>query len=346
MRIANITGALVIGVVLLSASSASAQMVPDSEEDSAEKEKAEKEQKEKVGGAIQSDDSGRNVGVAKQNQASLQKSWSVGGVVETHRLIRQDDLQGNGRSKALNYLFLFAGYGITKYDRVMVRTGVFQRFIADEGESGVRMDDVEPIYTRIIPLPWQITWRESLGVILPVSYESQRNDMIVTPRLITQLDRRFGTFNLTFKNSNAAWFHKFKTNAGGDALPYASFSWSLTGEYAMPFHESLSVGAIAYTGLTLTHDPENGNDPNVQRFGAVTDPNFGNRQPVQNSYGGSAFVRYILPEVKGAKSDFTVGYSNGDYGVGYMGMNRDGVNRVYGFWRTNAEVYAELGVRY
>ena len=25
---------------------------------------------------------------------------------------------------------------------------------------------------------------------------------------------------------------------------------------------------------------------------------------------------------------------------------RDGVNRVYGFWRTNAEVYAELGIRY
>lgn len=338
---------IVAAVLVLLPSTAWAQMpMPESDEDTAEKEKAEKEQKEKIGGAIQSDDSGRNLGVAKKNQASLQKSWSVGGVFESHRLIRQDDLQGAARSKAVNYLFLFAGYGITKYDRVMVRSGLFQRFIADQGESGVRMDDVEPIYTRMIPLPWQVTWRESLGVILPVSFESQRNDMIVTPRLITQFDRRFGTFNLTFKNSSAAWLHKYKANAGGDALPYATFSWSLTAEYAMPFHDSLSVGAIALTGLQLTHDPENGNDPNVRRFGAVTDPNFGNRQPVQNSYGGEVYVRYLLPELKGMKSDFTVGYANGDYAVGYMRMNREGVNRVYGFWRTNAEVYAELGVRY
>jgi hypothetical protein len=277
---------------------------------------------------------------------SLQKSWSVGGVFESHRLIRQDDLQGAARSKAVNYLFLFAGYGITKYDRVMVRTGVFQRFVADEGESGVRMDDVEPIYTRMIPLPWQLTWRESLGVILPVSFESQKHDMIVTPRLITQFDRRFGTFNLTARNSTARWFHKYKSTPGGDALPYLSTSFSLTGEYAMPFHDSLSVGAIAFTGFTFNHDPENPNDPNVQRFGAVTDPQFGNRQPVQNSYGGEVYIRYLLPEVKGMKSDFTVGYANGDYAVGYMRMNRDGVNRVYGFWRTNAEVYAELGIRY
>lgn len=335
-----VAGLALVGAVLFSSSTAWAQMPPAPEEEE------DVPQEKKVGGAIQSDDSGRNVGVAKKNQASLQKSWSVGGVMETHRLIRQDDLQGQARAKAINYLFLFAGYGITQYDRVMVRTGVFQRFIADEGESGVRMDDVEPMYTRIIPLPWSLTLRETLGVILPVSYESQRNDMIVTPRIITQLDRRFGTLNVTFKNSNAAWFHKYKANAGGDALPYASFSWSLGAEYAMPFHESLSVGAGAYTGVLLTNDPENANDPNVQRFGAVTDPQFGNRQPPQNSYGGEAFVRYILPEVKGMKSDFTVGYSNGDYAVGSMRMNRDGVNRVYGFWRTNAEVYAELGVRY
>src|SRR5688500_16973701 len=103
---------IVIGAVLFSTSTAGAQMpMPESEEDSAEK-KEQMESKEKIGGAIQSDDSGRNLGVAKKNQASLQKSWSVGGVFETHRLIRQDDLQGAARSKAVNYLFLFAGYGI------------------------------------------------------------------------------------------------------------------------------------------------------------------------------------------------------------------------------------------
>ena len=58
------------------------------------------------------------------------------------------------------------------------------------------------------------------------------------------------------------------------------------------------------------------------------------------------YVRYILPELQGAKSDFTIGFANGDYAVGSMRLNREGPNRVYAFWRTNAEVYAELGVRY
>jgi hypothetical protein len=299
-----------------------------------------------VSGAILLDDSGRNIGVARKGPPPPKKAWTVGGVFETHRMIRQDDLQGQARSRAMNFLYLFGGYGLSNYDRIQFRTGVFQRFIGDQGETGIRMDDFEPMYTRIIPLPWKLTARTSGSVILPTSYESQRADLYCAPRILTQLDRRFGTLNITFRNSNAVWLHKYKASPGGDALPLFSISGSLNAEYAMPFHEQLSVGIIGFSGATFNHDPTNGDDPNVKRFGAVNDPQYGNTQPVQNSYGGEVYVRYILPEVTGVKSDFTIGYANGDYAVGYMRGNRDGVNRVYGFWRTNAEVYAELGIRY
>jgi hypothetical protein len=325
---------------------AQAPTVPDEEEKKEEEKKTDKKPGE-VSSAILTDDSGRNVGVAKKNQSTTKKkAWTAGGVFETHRLLRQQDLQGMGRNKTMNYLFLFAGYGITPYDRLQVRTGVYQRFLADQGETGVRMDDIEPMYTRVIPLPGKLTMRASGSVILPLSFESQMMDLICTPRILTQFDRRFGTLNLTLRGNGAYWITKYKTERGGDPNPYMSFSTSLTAEYAMPFHESLSVGAVMATGIALKHDPTNANDPNVRKYGVVDDPNYGQTQPINNTYGGEVYVRYILPELNAVKSDFTIGYANGDYAVGYMRMNRDGINRVYGFFRTNAEVYAELGIRY
>lgn len=340
--------ALALFAVRPRVASAQPAPAPDEEEDHvAEKEVAADPKAPAVSSAILLDDSGRNVGVARQNQSvTKRKAWTVGGVFETHRMVRTEDLQGMARNKVMNYLFLFAGYGITPFDRVQVRTGIYQRFLADKGETGVRMDDIEPMYTRIVPLPAAVTMRASGSVILPLSYESQLMDLMFAPRLLAQFDRRFGTFNLTVRGGAAYWATKYKSTRGGDANPMVSLSTSVNGEYAMPFHESLSVGALVAAGASFLRDPTNARDPNVQRYGAVNDPQFGASQPVQNTYGAELYVRYILPEVQGVKSDFTIGYANGDYAVGYMRLNREGITRVYGFWRTNAEVYAELGIRY
>lgn len=325
----------------------------DDDDAPAEETKAQQPQSQgpDVSTAILTDDSGRNVGVARQNVdkagAAKKKSWTVGTVFETHRLIRREDLNGAGRNKTLNYLYYFAGYGITPYDRVQIRGGIYQRFMADQNESGFRMDDVEAVYTRIIPLPLKITMRANGSVILPLSYESQKQQsLVIAPRAVAQFDRRFGTFNLTWRNSGTYWVNKYKSAAGGSANPYLTVSTSLNGELAMPFHESLSVGLYAYTAMTFQHDPENAQDPNAARFGAVTDPQFGNSQPRQQSYNMSAYARYILPEVNDIKTDITLGVSNGDGTLGSPNIIHDGVTHFYGFWRQSAQVYAQLGVRY
>ena len=322
---------------------------PDADEEDHAQEANPDETKDKQGvnTAILMDDSGRNIGVArKKKKFAYRKPWTIGGVLESHRLVNQSDLQGNGRNKFINYLYLFGGYGITPFDRVQIRSGIYQRFTADAGESGMRMDDFEPMYTRVFPLPLKVTWRQTTGVILPLSYESQRATMRFAPRTTTQFDRRFGNLNMTLRGGVAYYNFKNKSGPGGNANPYLSLSTSLVAEYSMPFHESWSVGGIGVVGTSYRHDPTNGNDPNAARFGVVNDQTFGDSQPAQGRYGMEVFTRYILPTVKDVKSDFTIGYSNGDYAIGYLRANRDGINRFYGFFRTNAAVYAELGVRY
>jgi hypothetical protein len=339
----------VTALALVATPSVAFGQAPPPDEDEPSEAAADEHKKDESGlnSAILLDDSGRNVGVAKKNHAAVRKNWTLGAVFEAQRLINQEDLMGQGRNKFMNFLYLFGGYGITQFDRVQFRTGIYSRYLADSGETGLRMDDFEPMYQRIVPLPQKVTLRANASVILPLSYESQKlQGLLFAPRLLAQLDRRFGTFNLTWRGSSTYWINRYTTRAGGDANPYLSLSTSLNGEFAMPFHESWSIGTYLVAGAIFLHDPTNPNDPNVQRTGAVNDRFYGESQPVVNTYGFELFTRYIFPELNGVKSDFTFGYSNGDYPLGFMRMNRDGVNRLYGFFRTNAAFYAELGVRY
>ncbi len=51
----------------------------------------------------------------------VDKPWEVGGVFETHRLFIQNDLQGYGNDKLVNYLHLFARWDFGKFDGIELR---------------------------------------------------------------------------------------------------------------------------------------------------------------------------------------------------------------------------------
>jgi hypothetical protein len=281
------------------------------------------------------------------------KPWELGANWETHRLVRQEDINGAGSSKVFNLLFFSGRYDITDKDRVSVSWGIYQRFLADQGETGFRGTDITLAYTRLIPLPERLTLRVTPSTTIPTSFASQLASNITSPGLALTLSRKFGDLNLDARISGTAFIDHYTTSgdnaAGGSPNAKYRLGGSLTAEYSMPFHRALSLGASLLDSYYWFYTPQNGSgSPNsVQNTqGATADAQFPSGQPMQQSYGGEIFARYLMPTVMGFKSDFTLAFANGDPSLGYPGALHDGVVHPYLGYRQTAEVYGSLSVRY
>jgi hypothetical protein len=302
------------------------------------------------------DDSGQPVdrptnitGVRPRDGAAVAdgKKWNVGTILETHQLFVREDLNGAGKNKALNYYYFFTSYYLTKLDRVQARWGLYQRYLADDGESGLRSDDGQIHYQHTVELPYGLAVRGIASVILPLAYRTRMGGMIVAPRGGAQLDGAWGDFSLSLRGLGTAYVHRYRTTPGGEANPKYQLASLLNLEYAMPFHRKLSVGVIAYTAANWQYNVEDADDPNVRRYGATTDPQFGNKQPMQQDYGGQIYVRYQLPNLDAFQSELSLAYANGDATLGYNSMIHDGVPHLYGTgWRQTRQVIVALSARY
>lgn len=276
------------------------------------------------------------------------KKWEVGGSWETHRLFRQEDLNGAGSNKLFNVIGASAQYDITQYDRVRVRAYLAERFIADSGETGFRLDDIVVSYTRRIPLPEKFTLRAGGWVTFPTSFSSEKSSLITAPRAYLDLEKRFGAYvTANLRGRGDAFITSYRTAQGGNYNPKYGMGVSAEVEVTMPFHTPLSAGLSAGTGYTWYYEPNTTADsnPQVQRYGTVGDPTF-NRQPITQSYLGEIFVRYQLPEVVGIKADALVALANGDPSLGSQSVLHEGVSRFYLGFRNTAELYAAMTLRY
>ncbi len=288
---------------------------------------------------------GRNPDVVRSDVVA-KKPWEVGGTWETHRLIRQNDV--NNSSKNLNVLGAYAQYDITQYDRVKVRAFLYQRFIADDGETGFRFDDMIFQYTRTIPLPQKFTAHATGWVTAPTSFASQKQGLITAPRLALDLSKQFGEYvTAGVRTSGDALIYKYRTSEGGNYNPKYALRFGADVEVVMPFHKALSIGAGAGTGYTWYYEPNSTNDPNpqVQRLGVTGDPYY-STQPIGQTYSGEIFVRYILPNIIGVKSDIVIAAADGDPSLGSVSVLHDGVAHFYPGYRQTAEVYGTLAIRY
>src|SRR4051794_13740857 len=126
------------------------------------------------------------------DQPKAAKKWQIYGVFETHRLVRQSDLGGDAPNKTFNFGYLYPSYDITPRDRVSIRAGFYQRFVADQGETGIRLDDTVFAYTRFIPLPEEIMLRVGGWVTAPTSFDSKKAGIVTVPRLLLRADKYFG----------------------------------------------------------------------------------------------------------------------------------------------------------
>jgi hypothetical protein len=302
------------------------------------------------------------------------KPWEVGVVFTTHRLIdpgeqysgapdpvlNQDPANvtsGSGIYNAANDYQLYARYDITKNDRVGVKAFLYEYYLADAGENGVRFDDMLLSYTHTFKLPQKFRLQTGVGVTLPTSYASQLEGLITSIGPRVDVDRRFGPVSLSFGVHDTIFIEKYDSFAGsGGAAPTSlnTLSFVLDAEFHMPFHEPLSVGMDAFVGYGWYNNIQSGVSQNCtgsgnttkdQACGGVSDAEFPN-EPIQETYGWEAYARYLLPDLFGFKTDLTFAYAFGDPAIGYSSLLQDGIGHLYLGYRHNSELYLSMAVRY
>jgi hypothetical protein len=297
-------------------------------------------------------------------RAATSKSWQIRGSIEYHHLINASYTNGfatagapeesNALNQNLLYYLLAAYWEPTPKDRIWAEGGFYTRAgsIKDSGESVVGgpnaggLDDALIAYTRTVPLPLKITLRITPRVDIGLSYESRvLEGLIAAPRLGVSLERDFGPINV-FVETHGYWYgQQYAEYAGGNP----TLEWSLHGLVeviaTMPFHKQLSLGVLATASAAWYHNATDGGSgplSTVVMNGAESGPS----QPIQNTYGGELYVRYMLPTFHSLASDIVVAYADGDPFIGYNQFLHDGVGRFDPFYRSVSEFYTALTARY
>ncbi len=279
-----------------------------------------------------------------QGGAATEKPWAVDVGWEGHRLIRQNDLEGAAADKFLNYYSADVTFDITKHDRVYAIGGVYQRFLADPGETGLRADDTELRYRHLFELTNTMQLSPSASVYLPTSFISWRESLIMAPRLQVRLDKQFGEYVSANARVNGTYYwEKWNTQVNGGSLPnpLARIGGQVGAEVAMPFHKPLTVEVVASTYYQWYRNATS-TIPNLPGAGQTGTTQGVTTQPVSQAYGGEARVHYYFPTViKGIDTDAMVAYAR-DPGS----TLHDGVTHLYLFYRLQSEVYAALNARF
>jgi hypothetical protein len=282
-----------------------------------------------------------NVGATNPELVEVEKPWEVGASAEFHRLVRQSDIGGGYKNLAVYSAFV--RYAVTPHDRFVVQEILTEKFVADEGETGLRLGDVNFTYTHSIPLPKDFGLAITGSVSTPTSLAAQKESLIVAPGLAINGSKGIGLLTLSARASGSALIMHYREAEGGAANPKFTLSFALSADMQMPFHEPLSFGVSASTGYTWFYNVQFAPSATQDFYGTVQDQNFAN-QPVLQAYGGEVYARYTFPDVSGFKMDFSLAY--GMLGGGFTSVLHDGVEHTYLFVRESAALSGVFGVRY
>ncbi len=279
---------------------------------------------------------------------------------EYHHIIANYTGQNVANENLQSYL-ITAAFNPSPYDRFIIRYGILVPSLKEIGEPAVRSDDITIAYTRLIPLPGKVNLRIIPRVDFGTAYlDVAHGGTIASPRLSISLERTFGPVTLYAIGLGQYYFDKYTTygstgsyntdpnGMGGNETPKGRIATVLEASLAMPFHKPLVVGVSGYFAATWNNvagcEPVtlSGYMPSCQ---ASSDP-LSPTQPVENSFGGEAFIRYSFPTVGGVGFDLTGALANGDPTLGYQGLLHDGVARMNFGYNKVSEVYFSLNVKY
>ncbi len=291
------------------------------------------------------------------NKAQKEKPWEIGGGFETHHLLEGNFLTTSADVKTINIYSLYGRYNLTSDDTISLGGGASQALQADPGETGFRLFDLTLAYTHRFALPEKFNLATSASLTAPISYYSQLASNITTPGVGVVLSRRFGDLFVAFNIRGSVFLDRYTsadstTNSsapGGttgteQTNPKAALGGALTAEYTMPFHRPWSIGAAVTDSYIWYYQV--GAPPADTAFPGATSNPTTDGQPMQQSYSGEIFTRYILPDLQGFKSDITLALANGDPTTGNLSVLHDGVVHPYVLFYNSAEVYVALTGRY
>jgi hypothetical protein len=305
--------------------------------------------------------------------SSKDKSWEVGAGLEYHHLIASGDLNGDV-NRNVDYWSLFGRWDVTPDDRLTLTFGVYQRFLADAGESGARLDDLLLQYTHRFVLPQQFSLRLYASITAPTSYGSQLAGLYTVPSLGVEGDKKFGKYfslnarvrgsvdivksaegGAAFNGGGNSGFGLGDNGGGADPNPKGSLSLRLLADLAMPFHTPLSISALVYTSYAWFYNVGGGaipgGDGGQSAFGMSNANNpsvMSTGQPTNQFYGWEIGARYDFPAFAGIKTDLSFAFAPlGDPTLGWTPVvQSDGARAVMGYYRQNAEFYFSLNARY
>jgi len=271
------------------------------------------------------------------------KPWEVTAAFEHHQLIRQNDLGGAGENKLLNVFEGRFEYDPTAHDAIRLRAFLLDRFIADSGETGWRFDDAILSYTHYFDLPYQMTLKPGAWLTAPFAWTSQLHGYITDARVYVSLAKYFGKYFSVEPRLRGDWFVvRYNTAKGGSPNEKADFGLGLNAEFRMPFHPKLSAGIDLATSYAWYYDVADANPIP----GNPTPFNGNSAPPVQQTYGGEFYLRYLLPTLYGFHADVSLAYAQGDPSLGYTSLLHDGVQHPSFGYRQVAEVYGVISARY
>lgn len=267
-------------------------------------------------------------------------AWHVGGFVESHRMIRQTDLQGQAMNKQYQMIGLSLGYDFTERDDIALRGYLYERLLADPGETGLRMDDLMLVYGHRFELPQGYKLRLYGALTAPTSFDSYLMGLITAPRLGLSSSWSTGGLKLTLSGYGEAFIVKYREMAGdGSPNPAAHIAGTLGVEYHTPWLTQLTAGASGALHRTWFYEPHGSTAASGIDVPPTADPQFSS-QPVQGSYAVQAYLRYDLPKIAGVETDFTLAYAQG------TSQLHDGVTHYYVFYREGSQVFASLAMQY
>jgi hypothetical protein len=122
--------------------------------------------------------------------AGERKRWSVSGEAQLRMLLVSDADPGNDRSMSYR---VQGGYELLDWLTVLARAGVDQSFVAEEGESGLGLQDTllaalaaQTVSLAPLGMDRSVSLRHRLGLYLPTSRESRRQDLYAAGEWLTQ----------------------------------------------------------------------------------------------------------------------------------------------------------------
>ena len=251
------------------------------------------------------------------------KIYQIQAAYELHFNLFSDEY---GPNDWLSYYMLRFDLNLTKFDQLSLRADLEQRYIADQGESGLWFGDLRLYYSRKFAIPikgYQLPGKVSIYLTAPTSRQSQKRSYITRPTLSLTFAPSLGPLTLIvnglFRYSFAKYAESGEKSSANERIATGymlQLIWAATSWFA-PSATWQYIWSRKYESRE------------------------GVGQPWQATYYWEVALNFSLPMPEKAPAiDVSLAYAQGS------NVMDEGVYRLYFSKRDQSELYLGLGLSY